>query len=72
MTVVVRSDYGWRGDGKSADAIAADIEHTRHRLDADLRALRGKLLALRRIVPVLAIGLAAAGLLQRRVLRPRR
>jgi hypothetical protein len=71
VTVVVRSDYGWRGDGKSADEIAGDIEHTRRRLDADLRLLRAKLIAPKRIAPIVALGVAAAGLLLRRVLRRR-
>ena len=71
MTVVVRSDYGWRGDGKSADEIAGDIEHTRRRLDADLRDLRARLIAPKRIAPFAAAGLAALAFLVRRAFRRR-
>jgi DNA-binding CsgD family transcriptional regulator len=69
MTVAVRTDYGWSGDGKTAAEIASDIRHTRHRLDADVRALRAKLTAPARVVPLAALGLAAVVLLIRSLRR---
>lgn len=71
MTVVVRAGYGWSGDGKSAAEIAGDIEHTRYRLDADLRVLRRKVTAAKRVVPAAALGLATLAFLLRRVFRRR-
>jgi hypothetical protein len=69
MTVAVRTDYGWSGDGKTAADIASDIQDTRHRLDADVRALRAKLTAPKRLVPLAALGLAAVVLLIRSLRR---
>lgn len=69
MTVAVRTDYGWSGDGKTAAEIAADILDTRHRLDADVRALRAKLTAPKRVVPLAALGVAALVLLIRSLRR---
>jgi DNA-binding CsgD family transcriptional regulator len=69
MTVAIRTDYGWTGDGKSAAEIAGDIQHTRHRLDADARALRAKLTAPKRVLPLAAVGLAALVLLIRTLRR---
>lgn len=65
MTVVVRTDYGWSGDGKTAAEIASDIRHTRHRLDADVHALRATLTAPKRILPLVALGIAALVLMIR-------
>jgi hypothetical protein len=65
VTVVVRTDYDWNGDGKSAAEIANDIRHTRHRLDADVQALRATLTAPKRVLPLAAIGLAVLALLIR-------
>jgi DNA-binding CsgD family transcriptional regulator len=65
MTVLVRTDYGWSGDGKTAAEIASDIRHTRHRLDADVHALRAKLTSPKRLVPLAALGIAALVLMIR-------
>ena len=71
MTIAVRTDYGWSGAGKTAAEIASDIRHTRHRLDADVRALRAKLTAPKRLVPIAALGLAGLALLVRTLTRRR-
>ncbi|HYX82035.1 MAG TPA: hypothetical protein VE714_06545 [Gemmatimonadales bacterium] len=71
MTVVVRSDYGWSGEGKSAAEIAADISHTRHRLAVDVGAMLASLLVPRRLVPVVSLALAAASFFLRRNIRRR-
>jgi hypothetical protein len=69
MTVVVRSDYGWSGDGKTAAEIADDIRHTRHRLDADVQDLRATLTAPKRVVPLAALALGALVVLIRSLRR---
>ena len=69
MTVAVRTDYGWSGDGKTAAEIASDIQDTRHRLDADVRALRAKFTSPKRIVPLAALCLAGVVLLIRSMRR---
>jgi hypothetical protein len=69
MTVAIRTDYGWNGDGKTRSEIASDILQTRHRLDADVRALGTKLTATKRLVPLAALGLAALVFLIRRIRR---
>jgi len=75
MTVTVpsksSSTYGWSGGGKSAAEIASDIEQTRYRLDADMRALRAKLSAPKKLLPIAALSLAALTLLIRRIRRRR-
>lgn len=71
MTVVVRSDYGWSGEGKSAADIAEDIRDTRHRLAADVRALAATFVAPRRLVPVVSLVLAAVSFFVRRKIRRR-
>lgn len=65
MTIAVRTDYGWSGDGKTAAEIASDIRDTRHRLNADVRALRASLTAPKRVIPLVALGLAALVLMIR-------
>lgn len=66
MTVTVptkrATGYGWSGDGKSAAEISSDIEQTRYRLDADVQALRDKVSAVKKLVPVAALGFAAGAL----------
>ena len=69
MTVAVRTDYGWSGDGKTSAEIASDIQDTRHRLDADVRALRAKLTSPKRIVPLVGLCLAGVVLLIRSMRR---
>ena len=75
MTVTVpskpSSTYGWSGDGKSAAEISSDIEQTRYRLGADVQALRGKLSAAKRLLPIAALGLAGLAFLIRRIRRRR-
>lgn len=55
MTITVRPEYGWRGNGKSAAEIAGDLDHTRYRLDADIRALKAKLSGPTRLAPLAPI-----------------
>jgi len=71
MTVVVRSDYGWSDDGKSAAEIAEDIRHTRHRLASDVRALTATLMTPRRLVPVVSVVLAVVSFFVRKKIRHR-
>lgn len=71
--VYARPDYGWSADGKSAAEIASDIEQTRYRIEADVRALRAQL-APRRLLATAAVaaGLAAISLLLRKIRRTKR
>ena len=71
MTVVVRSTYSWTGDGKSAAQIAEDIEHTRHRLASDVRALTTSLVTPRLLVPVVSLVLGVVSFLVRKKIRHR-
>ena len=71
MTVVVRSTYGWSGDGKSAAEIAEDIEHTRHRLASDVRALTASLVTPRLLVPVVSLALGVVSFFVRKKIRHR-
>ena len=77
MTVTVprnkpATTYGWSGDGKTAAEISSDIDQTRYRLDADVQALGAKLSAARKLVPIAALGVAAAGALTFLIRRIRR
>jgi hypothetical protein len=71
--VVPGPAYGWNGEGKDAAEISSDIDQTRYRLDADIRALREKL-APRRLIPAVAIagGLAVLSFLIRAIRRRKR
>ncbi|HWC72978.1 MAG TPA: DUF3618 domain-containing protein [Gemmatimonadales bacterium] len=71
MTVVVRSNYGWSGDGKTAAEIAADIEQTRHRLASDVRALTATLVTPRLLVPVVSLMLGVVSFFVRKKIRHR-
>jgi Protein of unknown function (DUF3618) len=71
MTVVVRSEYGWSADGKSAAEIAEDIRHTRHRLATDVRALATTVVTPRRLVPVISLLVAVVSFFVRRKIRHR-
>jgi hypothetical protein len=70
---VAGSGYGWSGEGKDAAEISSDIDQTRYRLDADIRALREKL-APKRLIPAAAIaaGLAARSVVIRAIRRRKR
>jgi len=70
---VTRPTYGWRADGKSAAEISSDIRQTRYRLEADVQALRAKLLP-RRLKPAAMVtgGLLALSLLIRLFRRRKR
>lgn len=66
--------YGWSGAGKTAAEIDADIQQTRYRLHADVRALKEKMRpgslarsALRAKWPVAAV--AVVGLVIRLLIR---
>ena len=71
--VTPRPTYGWSADGKSAAEISSDIDQTRYRLEADVRALRTRL-APQRLLPAAAVasGLAVLSLLIRRIRRRKR
>jgi hypothetical protein len=71
MTVVVRSEYGWSADGKTAAEITEDIRHTRHRLASDVRTLAATLLMPRRLVPVVSLVLAVVSFFVRKKIRHR-
>lgn len=68
-----RPSYGWNGDGKSAAEITSDIEQTRYRIEADLRALQAQLEP-RRLLSTAAVaaGLAILSLLIGRIRRRKR
>jgi uncharacterized protein DUF3618 len=71
MTVVVRSEYGWSADGKTAAEIAADIRHTRHRLAADVRSLAATLVTPRLLIPVVSLALGVVSYFVRKKIRHR-
>lgn len=71
--VVPRPSYGWSAEGKSAAEISSDIEQTRYRLEADVRALRERLEARRFLATAVAAAVVAAvSLLIRRIRRRKR
>jgi hypothetical protein len=71
MTVVVRSEYGWSDEGKSAAEIAEDIRHTRHRLTSDVRALAASLVTPRLLVPAVSLLVGVVSFFVRRKIRHR-
>lgn len=71
MTVVVRSEYGWSADGKTAAEIADDIRHTRHRLASDVRSLAATLVTPRFLVPVASLVVGVVSFLVRKKIRHR-
>jgi hypothetical protein len=71
--IMPRPSYGWSADGKSAAEISSDIEQTRYRLEADVRALREQLEPRRLLsTAALALVLAAVSLLVRKIRRRKR